>query len=122
MRNSQFPPVLIGIGLLTLLIAAYWPGVPVVTAIAIIALGSTDVLAARLRNSMAALPILVLHGMTYLLLYSLFICARLHMPTAALVPRVNHVLIVDLAASAFPMGIALSRIFTCLRPGALSRR
>jgi hypothetical protein len=122
MRNAQLPPMLIGIGLVTLLTASHWPTAPVVTAMAIIALGSTDVLIARFRKSVAALQILVLHGMTYVLLYSLFIGARLHVPTTAPMPVVNNLTMLDLAISAFPMTVALSRIFNCLRPRGLSRR
>jgi hypothetical protein len=122
MRNTQFSPVLIGIGLAILLAWAYWPNAPVVTAIAIIALGSTDVMIARFRGSVAALPIVVLHGMTYVLLYSLFVGARLHMPTAAPSSGLDRLSMLDLAVSTFPMTVALSRIFNCLRKLTLSRQ
>jgi hypothetical protein len=122
MRNAQLPPVQIGIGLAILLASVFWPSAPVVTAIAIIALGSTDVMVARFRGSVAALPILVLHGMTYVLLYSLFVGARLHVPTAAPSTGVNNLSMLDLAVSAFPMAAVLSRIFNCLRKLDLSRQ
>jgi hypothetical protein len=121
MRNTQFPPVLISIGLVILVAAAYWPSAPVVTAIAIIALGSTEVIVSRFRGSVAALPIIVLHGMTYVALYSLFVGARLHVPAVAPPLSVNN-LSLDLAASTFPMTVALNRIFNCLRPRALFRK
>jgi hypothetical protein len=122
MRNTQLPPALICIGLVILLAAAYSPSAPVVTAMAIIALGSTEVIVARFRNSTAALPFLVLHGITYLLLYSLFAGARLHLRTAASTPSLNALFMLDLAASAILMTVALSRIFNRLRTLALSRQ
>lgn len=122
MRNSQFPPVLIGTGLAILIAATYWPSAPVVTAMAIIALGSTEVMVARVRNSVAAWPIVVLHGMTYVLLYSLFVGAQLHVPIAAPSSGVNNLSMLDLAVSAFPMAAALSRIFNRLRASVLSRQ
>jgi hypothetical protein len=122
MRKTSFPPVLIGTGLAILLGSAFWQSAPVVTGMAIIALGSTDLMVARCRNSVTAFPILVLHGMTYVLLYSLFLSARLHLPTAALSSSVSNLSMLDLAVSAFPMALALSRIFNCLRAQALSRQ
>jgi hypothetical protein len=122
MRNTQLPPALICIGLVILLAAAYSPSAPVVTAMAIIALGSTEVIVARFRNSTAALPVLVLHGITYLLLYSLFAGARLHLRTAASTSSLNALFMLDLAASAILMTVALSRIFNRLRTLALSRQ
>jgi hypothetical protein len=121
MRNSQFPAVLIGSGLAILLASAFWPGAPVVTAMAIIALGSTDVMVARYRSSVTAFPIVVLHGMAYVLLYSLFVGARLHLPTAAPSSGVNNLSMLDLAVSAFPMAVALSRFCNILRKLTLSR-
>ncbi len=102
MRNTQFGPVLIGIGLAILFAGAYWPSAPVVTAIAIIALGATDAMVSRFRDSVAALPIIVLHGMTYVLLYSLFVGARLHVPTAAPATCVSGLAILDLVAQRIP--------------------
>jgi hypothetical protein len=121
MRNTQLGPVLIGIGLAILFAAAYCPSAPVVTAMAIIALGATDVMASRFSASTAALPIMFLHGMTYLLFYALFVGARLHVPTSAPTPNVNIPALLDLAASAFPMTVAVSRIWSCLRQSLLSR-
>jgi hypothetical protein len=112
----------IGLGLLILITFAWWPDAPVVTAIATIALGATDSMIARFRSSPAAIPIMVLHGMTYTLLYALFVGARLHVATpAALTPGVSGLAMLDLIASAFPMAIALKRISSCLWPSALSR-
>jgi hypothetical protein len=121
MRNTQFSPVLIGVGLAILLAAAYWPSAPAVTAMAIIALGATDAMVSRFRDSAAALPIMVLHGLTYVLLYSIFVGARLHVLAAATTTGVNGLSMLDLAASSFPMTVALSRIFSCLRRSTLSR-
>jgi hypothetical protein len=121
MRNTQLGPVLIGIGLAILLIAAYWPSAPVVTAMAIIALGATHVMTTRFSASTAALPIMVLHGLTYVLFYTLFVGSRLHVPTSAPAPSVSTLTLLDLAASALPMTVAVSRIWGCLRRSLLSR-
>src|SRR5215207_7888870 len=75
-------PIWIAIGLLLMLSAAHLPGTPVVTAMAIIALGATDVMVLRFRGSTQALPVMVLHGMTYSLLYAQFVGVRLHVPAA----------------------------------------
>lgn len=104
-----------------MLVAAQFLAAPIVTAMAIIALGATDALITRFRNSAAAFPVLALHGMTYLLLYALFIGARLHMPAAAPTPGVSTSAMLDVAASAFPMAVAIRRILSCLRQSLLSR-
>jgi hypothetical protein len=122
MRNTQFPPVLIGIGLAILLTSSCWSSAPVVTSMALIALGSTEVTVARCRGSVAGLPLLVFHGIVYGLLYSLFAGARLHFPTAAHSSGVNNLLMLDLAVSACPMAVALGRIFHCLRTLVVSRQ
>lgn len=114
-------PVWIAIGLLLMIAAAQFPGAPTVTAIAIIALGATDVMVSRFRGSPAVVPIMILHGMTYTLLYALFVGARLHPSPAALTLSVSVLAMLDLIASAFPMAIALKRISSCLWPSALSR-
>src|SRR6188472_1749086 len=112
----------IGLGLAILISAACWPGAPLVTAIAVIALGATDAMIFRFRASTAAAPLIVLHGMTYALLYALFVGATLHVPAAAPSASVSVFVVLDLIASAFPVAIALRRISSFLRQSALSRR
>jgi hypothetical protein len=111
----------IGLGLVILIAAAWWPDAPLVTAIAIIALGATHAMACRFRSSTAAVPVIILHGMTYALLYALFVGARLHTPTAAPSASVSGLVMVDLIASAFPMAFALKRICSSLWQSTLSQ-
>lgn len=112
----------VGLGIVILITAAWWPVAPLVTAIAIIALGATDAVVCRLRSSTAAVPIIVLHGITYTLLYALFVGARLHTPAAAPSASVAGFVMLDLIASTFPMALALKRISSFLRQSTLSRR
>ena len=114
--------ICIGLGLIILIAAVWWPGAPLVTAIAIVALGATDTVAFRFRASTSAVPIIVLHGITYALLYALIVGARLHMPAAAPPASVSGFVILDLIASTFPMALALKRISSFLRQSTLSRR
>lgn len=120
-RNRAVAPTLIGVGLGLLIVAAWWPVAPVITAMAIVAFGTTDAMVSRFRDSAAALPIIVLHGMIYALLYALFVGARLHAPTAGPTPGLSSMAMLDLAASAFPMTVAISRILSCLGQSLLSR-
>jgi hypothetical protein len=122
MRKTYFGPVLIGIGLSILFAAAFWPSAPIVTAMAIIALGATDAIASRYQGSVPALPVTILHGTTYMLLYMLFVGARLHVPATAPSSAVSSLAVLDVAASAFPMVIALSRTLSCLRQSLPFRR
>jgi hypothetical protein len=121
MRNAQFGPVLLGVGMAILFAATWRPGVPVVTAIAITALGATEITIQRFRRSTAALPVLMLHSATYTLLYVLFICARLHASWLTSTSHLSTFVAVDLVASAFPMSIALKRIWSSLWHSSLSR-
>ena len=114
--------IYIGLGLVIMIAAAWWPGAPLVTAIAIIAMGATDAMASRFRTSSTAVPVMVLHGMTYALLYALFVGARLHTHAAAPSAGLDGFVMFDLIASAFPMAIALKRISSFLWQSTLSRQ
>jgi hypothetical protein len=111
----------IGLGLVILIAAAWWPDAPLVTAIAIIALGATDAMVSRFRGSTMAWPIMALHGTIYMMLYVLFVGARIHVPATALTPGVGRLSMLDLIASAYPMSIALKRIWSSLWQSTLSR-
>jgi hypothetical protein len=111
----------IGLGLVILIAAAWWPDAPLVTAIAIIALGATDAMVSRFRGSTTAWPIMALHGTFYVMLYILFVGARIHASATALTPGVGRLSMLDLIASAYPMSIALKRIWSSLWQSTLSR-
>ena len=60
----------IAFGLAILISFAWFPLAPVVTAMAIIALGATNATLARFQGSPALCPVLLLHAVTYLSLYA----------------------------------------------------
>jgi hypothetical protein len=111
----------IGLGLVILIAAAWWPDAPLVTAIAIIALGATDAMVSRFRGSTLTWPLMALHGTMYVMLYALFVGARLHVSATALTQGVGGLTVIDLVVSAFPMSIALKRIWSSLWQSTLSR-
>lgn len=112
--NALGAPTLIGVGLALLIAASWWPGAPVVTAMSVITLGATIVTLARLRGTAALVPVMILHGTTYVGLYGLFIAATCRVASSASAGSVPCTVVLDVAASALPMGIALQRISTGL--------
>ena len=120
--SSSLPsgPLWIGAGLLLMLVGAVFPDGPIVTAIALIALGTTEVVVSRQAKSPASAGIVLLHSTTYAMLYVLFVGARLHTPgatSASLTPFTA----LDLAVSTIPMAIACRRVVACIRGSVLSR-
>ena len=99
-------PLLIAVGLAGLLASAWLPAVPVVTAMAILALGATDALV-RFRHSPALLPIVLLHAAAYTALYGLFVGATLHAAATATGHGLNTWAALDLAASTLPMAFVI---------------
>ena len=120
--RSQSCTALIGAGLAILLAVTWWPNAPILTAVALIALGATQITLARFHGTPAFVTVLVLHAATYVSLYALFVCATLHAATVSAASSMSGWTALDLAASALPMAIALKRISSSLRPSTLSRR
>ena len=116
-RMSPSGAWLIAIGLAILISAAWIPGVPVVTAMAIIALGATNATFARFHGSPALCPVLLLHAVTYLSLYALFVGATLHAAADASTAGLGLGPSLDLAVSVLPLAVAMQRM-----GGVLSRR
>ena len=108
-------PLLIAVGLAGLLASAWLPAVPVVTAMAILALGATDAMLVRFRHSPAFVPIILLHSAAYAALYGLFVGATLHATATAAGQGVNAWEALDLAASTLLMALALQRIGSAIR-------
>ena len=120
-RRQISATALIGVGLLTLIVSAFWPSAPVVTAMAIIALGATGVTLARFQGNAALLTIVILHSLTYATLYAVFIGATLnstHQHSASNFAIWNTL---DLTLSVFPMVVLLRRIYHALCQSRLSR-
>ena len=108
-------PNLIAVGLMMLFAAPWISAMPVVTAMAILALGATDATLARFRGAPAIVPVLLMHAATYIGLYSLFIGATLHAAAAASPAGLGLWAALDLAASSLPMAITLQHILSGLR-------
>ena len=104
---AERAPILIAIGLAMLLAAAWWPAIPVITAMSILGLGATDATLVRYRGTPALVPIVLLHAATYVGLYGLFIGATLHAAGTVSPAGLGLWSALDLAASAFPMAIAM---------------
>ena len=119
---AERAPILIAAGLATLLAAAWFPAMPVVTAMAILTLGATDSTLARFRGTPAIVPVILLHTAAYVTLYVLFLGAALHAATATAAAGPSVWATLDLAASAVPMAIAIQRIAGCLRQNLEPKR
>jgi hypothetical protein len=115
LRSPVLAPALVGTGIATLFAAAWWPAAPVVTAMAVIALGATEITLSRYRGTTALLPVVILHGATYAALYGLFVGARLHAAGNSAMAGLNGFEAFDLALSLIPMAIAAQRATRCLR-------
>jgi hypothetical protein len=108
-------PTSIVAGLTILAAAILWPGVPAVTAMALVALGATIATLARFRGSEFVLPIVLAHVAIYGALYALFIGATLH--TAAPRPGggLGLLAIFDLVLSIGPLAFAVDLVWCELR-------
>ncbi len=94
---------------------AWWPGAPVVTAMAIIALGATYAAIDRYNRGTLMLPVVILQATTYAALYGLFIGATLHAGATRPTASLSGWTLLDLAFSTIPMAVALQHIVSCLR-------
>ena len=104
---DRLGPTLIAAGLTTLLIATWWPAAPIVTGMALVALGATATTIARFQEA-AALPLATAVSVfVYLSLYLLFVAAVRH---AAMIGPQNGLSIyqgLDFGASVMPMALAV---------------
>jgi hypothetical protein len=114
-REGLSGTTLIAGGTALLLVSVCRPQMPAVTAMALVALGATDVTLARFRWSPAVVPILVLHATTYGGLFALFVGAVLDAAARSSSSTLSFPLALDLAASTLPAAVALRRIGTALR-------
>jgi hypothetical protein len=121
LSSDTFSPVWIGLGLTIVILGAFYPNAPVVTAIALISLGATEALVSRGHWPPSAVSLILLHSISYTLLYALFIGARLYTPAGTSAAPLTLLTSLDLVASTLPMAVALRRILACLRTATLSR-
>jgi hypothetical protein len=107
-RSNQ-GPTLIAAGLVVLLAAEYWSGIPVISGTALIALGATLAVVSRFRYS-STLPALVITQLfVYLILYMLFVGAVIHAAFAKIDGSMTLLQGFDVGLSVMPM-IAAVRI------------
>ena len=99
--SAQHGLMLVAAGLALLIAANWWPGAPVTTAMALVALGATRATVAR----WAAAPlVLVTHTTAYVTLYALFFGSACH----AMAARGDDAWrVVDLVVSTGPMAVAV---------------
>jgi hypothetical protein len=104
-------------GLAFLTAGAIWPGVPAVTAMALVTLGATSLTLARFRRTPSLLSIMLGHITIYGVLYALFVSATLD---AAIRTGTGFgfVAAVDLVLSICPLAIALDRTWSAVRAGS----
>jgi hypothetical protein len=119
--SETFGPVWILAGLALMIVVAFYPNAPVVTAVALIALGTTEVVVSRPSKWPSPLAIVLLHGTTYAMLYAIFIGARLYTPPNARASSLTLLTTLDLAASTLPMAIATRRMLAHFRASVLPR-
>ena len=107
-RRPTCPRLLIGVGLAILLASNWIPALPVITALAVLALGATDATIARFNRSPALVPVLLLHATTYTALYGLFVGATFY-AAVSVGQSIGAWHVLDIGASALFMAIALQR-------------
>jgi hypothetical protein len=107
-RSTYWGHAWIGAGLTLLLLNAWNPAVPAVTAMGLVALGATGVMAARFRGTQYGFLVVILNFAVYGLLYALFVGATIHSSAALASARIDAPKAIDLVASAWPMTAAFA--------------
>jgi hypothetical protein len=110
---------LIATGLIVLLAAASWPNLPVVTGMALVALGASLATVERFRGASLAAPVLFGHLATYGAIYVLFAGAALHAASRT-AGGIGWVVAIDLTISIWPLAIATALVIDALREGPLA--
>jgi hypothetical protein len=110
-RSTPWGPAWIGMGLGLLVANAWWPAVPVVTAMALVALGATAVTLERFRGTPRAYLVVGLSLPMYVGLYGLFLGATLDHAGHQFVALTA----IDLIASVWPMSAAFVKSWQALR-------
>jgi hypothetical protein len=112
----------IAVGMTLLGLAMCWPNLPVITAVALVALGATEVTLARYGGTRMAAAVLLLHAATYGGLYALFIGATLAAAATSPAGGISVSTVLDLSFSTIPAAAALRRICACIASQLLSER
>jgi hypothetical protein len=116
MRFQAFTPALLVIvGLALLTASTFWPRTPVITALAMITIGATDLTIQRFRESAAYLPVMLLHALTYTGLYGIMAGARIHAAASSPYSGVSGWLLADFACSIVPIWLAIRACIAALQ-------
>jgi hypothetical protein len=113
---------LIAAGMTLLGLAMCWPNLPVITAMALVALGATEVTLARYSGTRMAAAVLLLHAATYGGLYALFIGATLAAAATSPAGGISISTVLDLSISTIPAAAALRRICVGIESQLISER
>ena len=108
----------IGLGLALQIAATWWPIAPVVTALALVALGATSATVSRLANNRAAAPLLLAHLAIYSLLYVVYVGAVWHGAHSGARQGWHFWQWLDVALSFAPMFVSLRLVYVALTGGA----
>jgi hypothetical protein len=109
LQYCESGPVLIAVGLGLLIADGYCRAMPVISAVAIIALGATRVVGLRFGNSPARQALVAAHLVVYSSLYLLFVGAVIHAAFVKPAAGLSILQAMDLTTSALPI-IASIRI------------
>jgi hypothetical protein len=110
-------PVLIAVGFLVLLAGACWPAMPVVTGMALVALGASVATAHQLRSAPISCVVIAAHLFVYLNLYLLFVGAVCHAATQAPQDGLTLLQNLDLGGSVVPMALVVRRSVAAIAGG-----
>jgi hypothetical protein len=112
---SHYGPRIIAVGVAILVFSAWSPAVPVVTGMALVALGATVATLARFRNSPNRAAFLLVHVCVYGSLYAMFIGALLHAAARWPDTLLRFLAIADVAMSIWPVALAVELLVAGLR-------
>jgi hypothetical protein len=115
-RDGFYGPLFIAVGLGVLLAAAWLPTLPVISSMALLAIGATRATLARFRGTPALLPVMLVHLAAYGGLYALYIGATFHEAATGDAPGLGLFQAADITASALLMGIVMAHTLSDLRP------
>jgi hypothetical protein len=113
--QRNWPPECIAVGIAVLLAGSFWPRVPLVAAMALVALGATGMTLVRYKRSPALLPLAVTQLTIYVGIYGVFIGAALHAANARSGPQLELLTILDVVASVVPMMLVWRTTWDALR-------
>jgi hypothetical protein len=113
-HRSAIGPASIALGIANLSAAACWPGLPVVTAMALVALGATLTMTLHWGQISRLRPLVAIHAAVYANLYLIFVGAVCHAALAGPNRGLSLPQSIDLLASVAPMAVAARLVMVTL--------